>query len=116
MKVQKFTFTTVQLDAGTDIDTKLVVNGVNYYPTGVRIKNKSGVPQELIFLTGDTEEADYAINPGHYVAFPIDNNETYYNDRKMYRVSKFIIKTVTGYNATDPVDVLFMGYRSGGIV
>ena len=115
MKVKKFTFTTIELDAGKEIDTKMVIGGVNYYPTGVRILNTAGVPVELIFLTGAEEEADYIANPTNYIAFPVDDSESYNNDRKLYRTSRFKIMTVAGYNATDSVDVFFLGYKMTGI-
>jgi hypothetical protein len=114
MKVQKFTISAANLNAGKELDVKLTINSQNFFPTGVRIQNKTGAIVGIIFLTGDNEEDDFIANPGNYDYFPIDNLENYYNDRKLYRVSRFIVKTYSGVAGAD-LDVYFMGYRTGGI-
>lgn len=122
MKNKKFTITSAQINARTDVVIDCVMSIINsgivsnsgvvskLYPTDVQIINGSAADVEWNTLNNPEEIADYAVNPNNYAFIKLPKTASLTQlENKKAKIHKFIIKgRETSANAD--LDIIFINY------
>ena len=108
MKQKKYTITAATLNVGDAIETDVTITNeasVNT-PASVLFVNSSGVEIGYVYLSNDTEKADFVANPTNYVYIPLASSRS----TSALAMTKYImIKLITGV-ATGDLDFYTSGY------